>query len=178
MKNGAGLPVVNTNRRSKNLEVQSIRFSRWEISFDPKATSEVYAAVQLGGPEMCGCETCLNFAAARKQAYPSEVLDLFEKLGISADRETETYHLGRLARGRHLYGGWFHFVGTINSGTDAWKQVKENLWQPDFEIINEDFSFGFSSRLGLVRKPFEGLPVVQLEFNARVPWLLKSTEPT
>jgi hypothetical protein len=134
--------------------------------------------VAAGGPEECGCQPCLNFASARAQIYPAQVLALFEKLGISAHREVEVYHMARLSSGRHLYGGWFHVVGSILSGADAAKQVAENLWQPDLEEANENFSLGFTSRLALVRVAFAGLPLVQLEFTAKVPWVLSSTEPT
>jgi hypothetical protein len=120
----------------------------------------------------------VNFAAARTQIYPAQVLALFEKLGISPNREVEVYHMARLSSGRHLYGGWFHFVGSILSGSEAWKQVGENLRQPDLEEVDENFSLGFTSRLGLVREVFAGSPLVQLEFAAKVPWVLPSTEPT
>lgn len=158
--------------------MKSVRIGRWEISYDTESTRKAYGAVPVGGPEECGCEPCRNFAAARTQIYPANVLSLFERLGISLDREVEVYHLARLSSGKHRYGGWFHFVGSILSGADAAKQVAENLWQPDLEVENENFSFGFSSRLGLVRKPFVGLPLVQLEFTAKVPWVLASPEPT
>jgi hypothetical protein len=138
----------------------------------------VYASISIGSPEECGCEPCLNFAAARAGIYPAEVLALFEKLGIVPNREAEIYHMARLSSGKHLYGGWFHLVGSILSGADAAKQVAENLWQPDLEGTSENFSLGFSSRLELVRKPFAGLPLVQLEFTAKVPWVLSSTDPT
>jgi hypothetical protein len=134
--------------------------------------------VAAGGPEECGCQHCLNFSAIRAQIYPPQVLALFEELGVSPNREVEAYHLARLPSGRHLYGGRFHFVGSILSGADAAKQVAENLWQPDFEEADENFSLGFSSRLSLVRKTSAGLPLVQLEFTATVPWVLPSTEPT
>ena len=112
------------------------------------------------------------------QIYPANVRDLFEKLGIDLNREVEIYHMARLSSGKHLYGGWFHFVGSILSGSDAAKQVAENLWQPDLEGTDENFSLGFSTRLALVREPFAGLPLVQLEFTAKAPWVLTSTEPT
>jgi hypothetical protein len=37
--------------------------------------------------------------------------------------------------------------------------------------------FGFSSYLALVREVFAGLPLVQLEFETRVPWVLAEPEP-
>jgi hypothetical protein len=158
--------------------LESVHFGRWRISCDAESTRKAYASVASGGAEECGCQPCLNFAAARAQIYPPHVLALFEKLGISADREVEVYHLARLSSGRHLYGGWFHVVGLILSGADAAKQVAGNLWQPDLEEIDENFSLGFSSRLGLVRRAFAGLTLVQLEFTAKVPWVHSSTEPT
>jgi hypothetical protein len=106
------------------------------------------------------------------------VLELLEKLGISPNREAEIYHLARLRSRRHLYGGWFHFVGSIVSGADAAKPIAKNVWKPDLEKTNGYFSLGFSSRLGLVRKSFVGLPLVQLEFIADVPWVLATPEPS
>jgi hypothetical protein len=132
----------------------------------------------MGGPEECGCQPCLNFAAARDQIYVPELVTLLEKLGISRSREVEIYHMARLESGRHLYGGWFHFVGSIVSGADAAKQIAEKTWQPDLEEVGEYFSLGFSSRLELVREPFAGLSLVQLEFTAKVPWVLATVEPS
>jgi hypothetical protein len=158
--------------------LESFRFGRWDINYDAESTRKAYASVTTGGPEECGCQPCLNFVAARAQIYPAQVLTLFEKLGISPSREVEVYHMARLSSCKHLYGGWFHFVGSILSGSEAWKEVAENLRQPDFEEVNENFSLGFTSRLGLVREAFAGSPLVQLEFAAKVPWVLPSTEPT
>ncbi len=158
--------------------MQSIRYGRWEIECNLEATRKAYASVSRSGPEECGCALCRNFAAARAQVYPAGVLRLFEALGISPNREIEIYHMSCLAPGQHLYGGWFHFVGSILSGADAWKQVAEHVWQPDLEDLSENFSLGFSSRVALVRPPFAGLPLVQLEFTAKVRWVLASPEVT
>jgi len=157
--------------------VESIRFARWELSCNPESTRKAYASIAKGAPEKCGCEPCLNFAAARSQIYEPAVLTLFEKLGISYDREVETYHLARLESGRHFYGGWFHFVGSIVSGDDAVKQISEKIWQPNLDEVSEFFSLGFTSRLALVREPFVALPLLQLEFTAKAPWVLGGKEP-
>ena len=157
--------------------MEAIRFGRWELVADPEATREAYINVPKGGPEECPCEPCKNFIAARKRIYPAEVLALFDKLGISFSREAEVYHMAPLQSGKHLYGGWFHLVGSILSGADAAKPIAENLWQPALEKVNDDFSLGFSSRIELLRKPFEGKPIVQVEFTANVPWVISSPEP-
>jgi hypothetical protein len=158
--------------------VDSIRFGRWELSCDPELTRNAYAAVKIGGPEECGCDPCLNFAAARHQIYKPDVLALFQKLGISHDREVEIYRMACLGPGRHLYGGWFHFVGSIVSGADAAKQIAENTWQSDLEKTSDSFNLGFRSQTELVRPPFKNLPLVQLEFTAEAPWILDRAEPS
>jgi len=85
--------------------------------------------------------------------------------------------MARLESGKHFYGGWFHFVGTILSGADAAKQIEENLWQPDLENQSEFFALGFSARSDLIREPFKGLPLVQFEFTANIPWTINADEP-
>jgi hypothetical protein len=57
--------------------------------------------------------------AARHQAYPSEALAIFEQLGIDNRKESEIWHTHRDEFGLHHYGGFFHLVGTIESGKDA-----------------------------------------------------------
>jgi hypothetical protein len=99
------------------------------------------------------------------------------KLGISWDREAEVYHMARLGSGKHFYGGWFHFVGLILTGADGAKPIGESLWKPDLEKVTEDFSLGFTSRVELLKKPFEGKPIVQVEFTANLPWLVSAPEP-
>ena len=107
--------------------MQSIHFGRWQLSCDPESTRKAYAAAPIGGPEECGCQPCLNFVAARDQICEPDVRAVLEKLGFSHNREVEIYHMARLETGRHLYGGWFHFVGSIISGADAAEKISETL---------------------------------------------------
>lgn len=155
-----------------------VEFGRWRLSSDREATAKAYLGTALGSPEECGCTHCQNFAAQRSQIYPPAVMELFEKLGIPHDREAEIYHMARLETGKHFYGGWFHFVGSITSGSDAARQIRENLWRPDFENASESFSFGFSAHIALAREPFKGLPLVQFEFSTEIPWIIEAEEPT
>lgn len=155
-----------------------IHVSGWTLSSDPEATRTAYAAIPVGSPEECGCTHCLNYAAQRSTIYPEQVLKLFDQLGIAPNREAEIYHMARLECGKHSYGGWFHFVGSILSGADAAKQIAENLWQPDLEAASEFFDLGFSARSQLVREPYKGLPLVQFEFTVKIPWIISAEEPT
>ena len=144
----------------------------WTISYDPQATRLAYAGVPLGGPEACGCDTCSNFSAARHYVYTPTVRTLLKRLGIDHRREAEVYHNGRMQTGTHLYGGWFHVVGGFERG--------EELWESDmvYQTIEGDgaFEIAFSPHRVLVPPAFRGLPLVQLEFQARAPWVTKAPE--
>jgi hypothetical protein len=155
----------------------AVAFSRWEIESNSAITRELYSRVQSGAPETCGCLSCVNFAAARGQIYPRDVIRLFDLLGIARDMEAEVYHTHRIGPGKHHYGGWFHLVGRIVSGSDAAKQIATNAWGFDLEKISGEFELGFTNRIGLLRDHFKGHPIVQLEFQAVVPWLLADPEP-
>jgi hypothetical protein len=94
-------------------------------------------------------------------------LEVLSSLGIDPQKEGEVYHLGRKSRGRHSYGGWFHFVGSLET-------------TGDFAPVR--FSPGFITWMCRAGAPhlsvLDGLPLVQVEFAADdVPWVIKDKEP-
>jgi hypothetical protein len=90
------------------------------------------------------------------------------------------YQAGRSASGLHHYGGWFHFVGTIESGPSPWRPIGDRSavrTAADFDPLSETLSIGFHTNIALVREPFAGLPLVQLEIIAQLPWVIAAPEP-
>ncbi len=164
--------------------MQLVEIARWTLKYDQEATRNAFSHVKGGSPESCGCADCLNFAAARDRAYASDALKIFEMLGIDSHKESEIWHTHRDESGLHHYGGFFHFVGTIESGTDAIQSVNGVWPKPgfigtyDLKSIGDDFRFGFTSHVVLVPKLFTGRPVTQLEFQTKVPWLIDIREST
>jgi hypothetical protein len=72
------------------------------------------------------------------------------------------YHNAHLAPGRHDYGGWYHFIGSLDE-------------TGDFPPIG--LGDGFTACMCHASAPrllsLEGAPVVQIEFHAEtVLWLL------
>lgn len=149
---------------------------RWKIRFDREATRTAYSGVSLGSPESCGCEDCLNLAPARPQAYSLEAMKIFEQLGIDYTKEAETWRVYREESGLHHYSGFFHFIGSIESGKDAIVFTNQTGTY-DFEKIGECFECGFTSNISLLPKSFASKEVVQLEFQTKAPWVIKATEP-
>ena len=105
------------------------------------------------------------------------MLRLLETLGIAVDRETEVYHNCCMEPGLHHYGGWFHFIDTIVTGADAARTIAPNVRTFDLETATDRFKIGFTTRVGLLNPLFHGQPVVQIEFQAIVPWVLLKPEP-
>jgi hypothetical protein len=155
--------------------METAQISRWKIQCDSDATREAFSRVAIGSPERCACADCVNFAAARSRAYPSEVLSVFDQLGIDSRKESEIWHTHRDANGLHHYGGFFHFIGVIESGRDA-KQKTNRHVTFDFECIGEHFEWGLTSNVALVPRTFANASVTQLEFATQIPWVIDTLE--
>jgi len=156
--------------------VELIEFRDWKLRCDREATRHAYERAAREEPEECSCEYCRNFASARDRVFPSEVLTLFSRLGIDHRLSPEVFHYKRLGPRRHLYGGWFHFVGSIEAGPNPKGQGSEGAWSLDLVPITPDFRLGFTSKSALYFRAFLGLPIVQVEFEAEVPWVLELPE--
>jgi hypothetical protein len=145
----------------------SAKIGRWSIRFDPEATRALYARSH---EIACTCWDCANFQAAGVAAFPPAFLELLERLGIDPAEPAELCHYG-ISGNPMPTQGWFHFVGQLDSGADAWRQVSDSGYTLDAEPFPDIDSIGFSSRLALVPEAFEGQPLVQLEFEATIPWV-------
>jgi hypothetical protein len=146
-----------------------MRVARWELDFDPASTADCFARFVEAKP--CECTDCRNFRAAGNAAFTEPFLALAVQLGIDASKPSELCHYGQPGT-PSLTHGWFHIVGSIMSGRDAWLQVDENTWHGDLESGFGLSGIGFTSRIHLLPDAFADRPVVQLEFETIVPWVL------
>jgi hypothetical protein len=141
--------------------MDKIDYREWIFDCDVEATQQAYESILVGGLEGCSCSGCRNFLEQRKSVFPQEVVNLFGELGINYERDAEIYHTARMESGLHLYGGWFHFIGSISQ-------------QPDGPAkVGEHFTIDFLVDRALAAKSFENQPLVQVEITAEVPWVLK-----
>jgi hypothetical protein len=139
----------------------------WKYIVDREATRLAYAQADRGGVDTCDCNGCRNFRVARDGVFPPRFLALLDKLGIDPQKDGEIYHAARLAPGHHVYGGWYHFIGSLDERGDS---VTVDLGPPDFKVYLCQAS---APRLASLKDK----PVVQLEIQAYdVPWLLDEPE--
>ena len=139
-----------------------ISYRDWVFDCDPAKTRRAYEEIIAGGSETCECAGCRNFLAQRERAFPKEVLDLFSELGINYRRDAEIYHQAKLESGLHLYGGWFHFIGSIQG-------------QPLGPAkVSGDFTIDFVPARHLAAASFGDEPLVQVEIAPELPWVMES----
>ena len=150
----------NSNETGKGMS----SFGQWKYTADRDATILAYSRTERGGADTCNCADCRNFRVARADTFPAGFLALLDELGIDPRKDAEVYYNARLAPGRHCYGGWYHFVGTLDQ-TGDWVD------------LGDGFSVWMCHASGPRLPSLEGMQVVQVEFRAEaVPWLLDEPE--
>jgi hypothetical protein len=147
--------------------IKKATFGKWKYSVDRAATIMAYRKEERGGADTCDCNGCRNFRLARHRAFPTEFLVLLDELRIDPRKDGEVYRCARVAPGRHIYGGWFHFVGTLDETGD----LPPVRFGPDFEVwMRRTEAPRFSS--------LRDKQIVELGFGTEaVPWLLDEPEP-
>jgi len=149
-----------------------MKVSRWVVSPDIDATRSAYLQIEPGVG--CDCEPCLNFEKHGRNAFPEEIHRVFESLGIDYKKPAEIFHNGRLETGLHYYGGWYHFVGTLEIGEDSHQPIDDSgrSFSIETEPLSETGGIGFSKTADLVNEAFSGQTVTQVEISVQLPWIL------
>lgn len=146
--------------------------ARWRIECDVEATRRAHAAVAVGVD--CDCEDCRGFVALGTGAFPAGFVALADRLGVDVTRPAELLHHGPDADGHAVRGGWFHVVGRMLSGADAWT----SSGAADFVELEPGVEVGCTATVLAARAPFADLPVFQLEFLLRAsPWSGAARDP-
>jgi hypothetical protein len=143
-------------------------FGQWKYSVDRDATRLAYRQAERGGADGCDCNGCRNFRLAREHVFPPQFLALLDELGIDPRKDGEVYHCARLAPGLHIYGGWYHFIGSLDETGDF---PPVTFGPPDLSVW---MCRGTAPRLPSLKDK----QAVQLEFGTEAaPWLLEEPEP-
>lgn len=150
---------------------------RWKVRPDVSRTREAHSRLSTSGAAACGCDGCLNFEAYRDQLLRSPLGELLKSLGIDPPWEAEVHEFGQVASSRHAYGGWYHFVGQLVSGDPPWHVVDAQLKTAAFDRLAPGIEIGVHNDCQLVPEAFRGLPLVQLEIQVEIPWVISLPEP-
>lgn len=152
------------------------RFSDYVLDIDVERTRAFYAREDVRiTSEQCSCQGCQNYDKAIL-AMPVSVLNFLESLGIDPRKPTEVYDvMGQLDEdGKAWYNGFYHVCGVRLQGEDAWVGIAEDLKHLDenkMYTVDESFKASFEEKALMIHKAFPE-PVLQMEIDARLPWVL------
>lgn len=149
--------------------------AQYRLDIDVVKTKQFYKNADFVS-KSCSCDDCLNFEKA-VATLPPLVITFFSNLGIDMKKVCECYVNFSYDDGTLLYGGFYHVCGTLLNGESAWKKINENIscWDDETAFhISPDFYVSFQKDVALLEKDFP-LPVIQLDFSARIPWVLEKS---
>ena len=152
------------------------RFSNFVIDVDVERTRAFYSR---DGRWQCDCQDCRNYDKAILTA-PATVLDFLRSMGIDPRKPAEIYSVkGELEEdGTLWYNGWLHVCGVlVECPKTTCKTIGKNnfyAYETNVEYFPDpDYPFSILpvKNLALVPNGFPD-PVLQLEIDARLPWVL------
>jgi hypothetical protein len=145
------------------------------LECDVDATVAAFLAYTPKLPWTCDCSGCRNYRAARSLIYTDPILTFFAQFGIDTTKPAEIYEGGLVGEIFHCFC-WFHFIGSIVSASHRPINISERRLTPVFSggavEISEMVKVDFHDNAQLVSESFRALPLVQLECEFKIPWLL------
>ena len=150
-----------------------VNFHEWKFRSEVDETQKAYSSDLLIGAEACTCLDCRNLVAQRKKEYPLELCEFLEAVGVNPFKEAEVWSVGPLEDGRLFSAGWWHFIAEVEEEGDSEFKINQN-------------KEGKSSNWHLIITPGETKlmckalpesPIVQIEYNVHLPWVLSEAYP-
>lgn len=134
----------------------------WTVLADLERTRETYSEIELGGSRKCNCEGCRNFQLVRTRAFPPEVIQFFEAVGIDILKDAEVYEYGEVKTDIHSYGGEYYFLGKI-------------INQPSGEVLlRPGFRVAIATPTPLMPPQFHRDESLCFLFEAELPWVINN----
>ena len=153
-----------------------LTFGPFILNVDAERTQAYYHSQEPGIG--CSCSGCRNYERVAA-AFPEKLQDFFRALGIDPQKPAEVYVNCTQADGRLWYGGFYHLRGRLLQGEGGWYTVAEDgtsktrAWDREScYLAAENFRVAFTEDAALVAPDFPR-PVLQLEIDASLPWLLE-----
>ena len=150
-------------QKERGDSMEKIRMMNWLVEIDVNQTRAFYRK----DIEICNCLDCENYRQAWKQEDTS-VIEIFKTLGIDPTKPRHLSCFGEEQDGLHFYSGNYHIIGKLIEG----KYCTDSDWNDPYTIKVKNFTFGFHKKVMCIPEDFPE-PVLQLEFENRIPWLLK-----
>lgn len=140
-------------------------FGPYRVDVDVDRTRQWYKTEPTAS-QCCDCDGCVNFDRAA-DLFPERVKSFFTALGADAKKPIEVFVNHTNKDGTLFYGGWYHLCGMLLSeGEELWQVTEGESFGP------RGFQIFFKGDLDCVQENCPR-PVVQMEINADIPWVLE-----
>ncbi len=152
------------------------RFADYVLDVDVERTRAFYSREDVKvSSAQCVCQGCQNYDGAILSA-PETVLDFLRSLGIDPRKPAEVYDvMGQLDEdGKVRYNGFYHVCGVRLQGENAWVSIVKDMMHLDenrMYAVDESFKVSFEEKAIMIHQAFPE-PVLQMEIDARLPWVL------
>lgn len=142
--------------------MKQIRLMNWLVEVDVKKTKEFYR----GNIELCDCLYCENYMDTCSE-IDQTFMEIFAVLGIDPTKPSHLSEFGEVEDGVRLYIGSYHIVGKLVEG----EFCTDSEWDDHHTYEMKNYTFGFEKEILFVHDDFPR-PVLQIQFEARIPWVL------
>lgn len=142
--------------------MKRIRLLNWSLEVDVGKTKEFYEK----DIELCHCLYCENYIQAIKSIDPL-IKELLTMLGINPSKPSHLSEFGEMENGLRLYTGSYHIVGILIEG----KHCTDSEWDETNTARIGNFTLGFKKEAMFVHDELPR-PVLQLDFETQIPWVL------
>jgi len=154
-------------------ENETIDFHGWRFTVESGRTRQAYADSESRGAQDCSCAYCRNLVAQRSREYPRELLGFLKSVGVDPFKEAEVYELGPAGDGYTLIGGWWHFIGAVEI------EGEPVFLEPDPSSRSREWNVLFlGQKADLKLNTLPPAPLIQVEFTAKLPWVLNEPFPS
>ena len=135
---------------------------KWLVEVDVDRT-KVFYSKDIG---FCDCVYWENYMEACKD-LDSPLMELFTTLGVIPSKPNHSSEFGELEDGLHLYIGSYHIVVKLVEAV----YCSESEWNDTNTARMGNYIFAFARDVTFLNDGFPQ-PVLQLDFEARIPWVL------
>lgn len=147
-----------------------IKIGKHVIEIDLNRTRMAYANIDFEN-NRCDCEGCNNYCEYADK-FEDELKSFFKQLGIDDMKSYAELLMYYKDEEKNIgyYNGWFHVYGKILEGPDMWDDYLPR--QERLDKVTDNFNIGFSKTLSQVKKGFKEDACIQIEFFAKIPWII------
>lgn len=144
-------------------------FRDWTFEINQKLTQCIYTNILCGKSGAAKESIYQSYLTNREKHFPTEIIELFEELGIDFKKEHRINHK-ILDNGHVCFDGNFQFIGNLIKGNSCKIELSKDYTLFELVPITENFSMGFHQD----EAPFFNQHIIHVEFSLTIPQRVRS----